>query len=75
MYGDVMEDIFDMSNVRIFKEIEKKRTMGDFSKVGLRILCYYKRSVVMLLWYRIVGISRKLESERKQMSCAQMLHI
>ena len=27
IYDEVTEDIFDMSNVRIFKEIEKK--MGD----------------------------------------------
>ena len=38
-------------------------------------LCYSKISVVMLLGYRIDGISRKLESEREKMSCAQMLHI
>ena len=65
------EDIFDMSNVRIFEEIEKNK-MGDvytlfclrsaeLSKAfGLRNLCYSKISVVMLLWYRIAGISRKL---------------
>ena len=28
------EDIFDMNNVRIFKEIEKKK------KIGMFILCY-----------------------------------
>ena len=56
----VTEDIFDMRNVRFFKEIEKKK-MGDvhtllclrsaeLSKVfGLRNLCYSKISVVMLL--------------------------
>ena len=71
------EDIFDMSNVRILKEIEKKK-MGDvytflclqsaeLSKAfGLRNVCYSKIYVVMLLWYMIAGISRKLESERKQ---------
>ena len=64
------EDIFDMSNVIIFKEVEKKE-MGDvyallclqsaeFSK-ALRNLCYSKISVVMLLGYMIAGISRKLE--------------
>ena len=70
------EDIFDMGNLRIFKEIKKKK-MGDvdtllclrsaeLSKVfGLRNLCYSKISVVLLLWYRFAGISRKLESERK----------
>ena len=26
IYDEVTEDIFDMSNVRIFKEIEKKKT-------------------------------------------------
>ena len=75
IYDDVTEDIFDMSNVSIFKEIEKKK-MGDvytllclrsaeLSKTfGLRDLCYFKISVVMLLGYRSAGISRKLESER-----------
>ena len=60
-----------MSNVRIFKEIEKKK-MGDvyilfclrsaeFSKAfGLRnLVCYSKISVLMLLGYRI-------ESERNK---------
>ena len=32
---------------------------------GLRSLCYSKTPVVMLLGYRVAGISRKLESERK----------
>ena len=80
------EDIFDISNVRIFKEIAKKK-LGDvytllcllsaeLSKVfGLRNLCYSKISVVMLLGYKIARISRKLESEQKNMPCAQMLHI
>ena len=66
-----------MGNVRIFKEIEKKR-MGDvytllffrsaeLSKAfSLRNLCYSKIAVVMLLGYRIAGISRKLESKRKK---------
>ena len=74
----MIEDVFDMSIVRIFKEIEKKK-MGDvyillclrsaeLSKVlSLRNLCYSKKAVVMLLGYRIAGISRKLESERKQL--------
>ena len=31
---------------------------------GLRNLCYSKISVVLLLGYRIAGISRKLGSER-----------
>ena len=80
------EDIFDMSYMRIFKEIEKKK-MGDvytllclppaeLSKAfGLSNQCYSKISVVMLLGYRIAGISRKFESEQKKMSCPQMLHI
>ena len=33
IYDEVTEDIFDMSNVQIFKEIEKK-------KCGMFILCY-----------------------------------
>ena len=66
------EDIFDMSNVRIFKEIEEKKWgifilcyvlgLAELSKAfGLRNLCYSKISVVMLLGYGIAGISRKLE--------------
>ena len=71
------EDIFVMSNVRIFnKEIEKKK-MGDVNTLlyrrsaelskafGLRNQCYSKISVMMPLGYRIAGSSRKLESERK----------
>ena len=59
-----------MSNVRIFdKEIEKKK-MGDVDTLlclrsaelskafGLRNLCYFKISVLMLLGYKIAGISR-----------------
>ena len=34
IYDEVTEDIFDMSNVRIFKEIGKKKWGGVF------ILCY-----------------------------------
>ena len=71
------EDIFDMSNVIFFKEIEKNK-MGDVytllclrsaelsNAFGLKNLCYSKIYVVMLLGYRIAGISRKLESERKK---------
>ena len=70
------EDIFDMSNARISKYTEKEK-MGDtytllclrtaeLSKAYvLRNLCYSKIYVMMLLGYRIAGISRKLESERK----------
>ena len=46
---------------------------GQLSSV--RNLCYSKISVVMLLGYRIAAISRKIESERKNMPYAQMLHI
>ena len=49
------EDIFDMSNVRIFKESEKKK-MGDVNTLlCLRQaeLSFSKISVVMLLGYRI----------------------
>ena len=38
---------------------------AELSKVfGLRNLCYSKISVVMLLGYRMAGISRKLESDQ-----------
>ena len=38
---------------------------AELSKAfGLRNICYSKLSVVMLLGYRIAGISRKLESEQ-----------
>ena len=81
IYDEVTEDIFDMSNVRIFKEIKKKKNgdvntllclrSAELSKAfGLRNLCYSKIYVVMLLGYRIAGISQKLESER--MPCAQI---
>ena len=74
IYDEVPEDIFDMSNVRLFKEIEKKK-IGDaytllclrsveLSKTsGLRNLCYSKIFVVMLLGYWIPETLRKLESE------------
>ena len=39
---------------------------AELSKAfGPRNLCYSKISVVVFLGYRIAGISRKLESERK----------
>ena len=42
------------------------RRSAELSKeFGLRNLCYSEISVMMLLVDRIVGISRKLESERK----------
>ena len=48
---------------------------AELSKAfGLRNLCYSKISVVKLLGYKIAEISRKLESERKNMPCAQRLH-
>ena len=77
IYDEVTEDIFDWSNVRILKEIEKKK-MGDVYTLlclrsaelnkafALRNLSYSKISVVMLLGYRVAGISRKLGSEQKQ---------
>ena len=53
---------------------------GQLSSVkafGLWNLCYSKLSVVMLLGYRIAGISQNLESEQKEniCPCAEMLHI
>ena len=40
---------------------------AELSKAfSLRNLCYSKLSVVMLPGYRIAGILRKLESERKE---------
>ena len=40
---------------------------AELSKAfGLRNICYSKISVVMLLGYRIAGISRKLESEQNK---------
>ena len=71
------DDLFYMSNVRIFlKKLKRKKTRdvyllclqsAELSKVfGLRNLCYSKISVVMLPGYKIAGISRKLESERKK---------
>ena len=70
------EDIFDMSNLRIFKEIEKINLGDGYTLLclrsavlrkafGLRNLCYSKIYVVMLLGYRNAEISRKLESEEK----------
>ena len=73
------ENIFDISNVIIFYEIEMKK-MGDaytllclrsaelIKAFGLRNLCFSKISVVMILGYRIAGISQKLKSERKKCS-------
>ena len=49
---------------------------AELSKAfGLRDQCYFKIYEVMLLGYMIAGISQKLESERNNMPCAQMLHI
>ena len=70
IYEEVTEDIFDMDNVRMFlKKLRRKKRMfilcyvfrsAELSKAfGLRNLCYSKISVVMLLGYRIAGISRK----------------
>ena len=41
----------------------------------LRNICYSKIAVVMLLGYRIAGILRKLESDKTNMPCAQILRI
>ena len=71
------EDIFDMSDVRRFKESQKKimrdvytllclRSADPSKEFGLRNLCYSKHAVVMLLGYRIAGISPKFESERNK---------
>ena len=76
------EDIFNMSNVRIFKEIEKKK-MGDaftllclpsagLSKsFGLRNLCYSIISVVHDCW----NLAKIQVRAKKNVPCAQMLHI
>ena len=70
------KDIFDMSNARIFKEIEKK--MGDvytllcmrtaeLSKAFcLRDLYYSEISDVKLLGYMMAGISRNLSWNKKK---------
>ena len=40
---------------------------AELSKAfGLRSLCYSEISVVMLLGYRMAGISQKLDSERQK---------
>ena len=66
------KDLFDMSNVICFKEIEKKighvyillcpRSAKLSKAFDLRNLCYSKISVVMPLGKRIAGIARKLEN-------------
>ena len=43
IYDEVTEDMFDMSNVRIFKEIEKKKKMEDVYKSTLLCLSSVKR--------------------------------
>ena len=45
IYDEVTEDIFDMSNVRIFNEIEKKKKMGD-----VYTLVFDQLSLVRNLW-------------------------
>ena len=69
-YDEVTEDIFDMSNMRYFKDIERDKKRGgggvytllrlwsaEFCKAfDLRNLCYSKISVVMLLEYRIAEV-------------------
>ena len=87
IYDEVTEDIFDMSNMRFLKAIEKRKNgdvytllclrSAELSKVfGLRNLCYSKKPGLMLLGYIIAGISQKLEPKRKtNMPCAHTLHI
>ena len=65
------EGIFDMINVRTLRKKLKRKKMRDVYTIlclrstelskafGLRNLCYSKVSVMMLLGYSIVGISRK----------------
>ena len=65
-----------MSNVRFLKKLKEKNEdvytllclrSAELSKAfGLRNLCYSKISVVMLLGYRVAGMSRKLELEQKK---------
>ena len=69
------EDTFDVSNVRIFKEIEKKK-IGDVytllchrsselcKVLGIGNLCYSKISVVMLRGYMISGIGNSFLQKR-----------
>ena len=62
IYDEVTEDIFDMRNVRLFKEIEKKKKGDAYTLLCLRSvelgktfvkrnLCYSKIFVVILLGY------------------------
>ena len=89
-YHEVAEGIFDMSNVRIFKEIEKQ-------KWGMFILCYvsgqlssvkrFSQGTSILLQNICSDLSmvqdgagllesRENSSQMKQyMRCVQMLHI
>ena len=49
---------------------------AELSKAfGLRNLFYSKISVVMLLGYRIAGISQKSSQNENKIPCAQLLHI
>ena len=70
IYDEVKEGIFDMINVRTLRKKLKEKMRDvytilclwstELSKAfGLRNLCYSKVSVMMLLGYSIVGISRK----------------
>ena len=72
------EDIFDMSNDRILKEMEKKRIgnvytllclrSAELSKAfALRNVCYSKISVMMLLGAK-TGVRTN-----KNMPCVQMI--
>ena len=83
IYDGVSEDIFDMSNVIFFlKKMSRKNggclyfVMFSVSRAQKGVLCYSKIYVVMLLWYRMAGISRKLESDRKQyVLCPYAAHL
>ena len=77
------EDMFDMSNVRIFQEIEKKK-MGD----AYTLLCLWSaelsrafglRNLRMLFQTsRVKGcwnLAKTRVRMKNKMPCAQMLHI
>ena len=69
IYDEVPEDIFDKSNVTFFLKKLRRKKWGMFipcSVFGQLKVKLSKISVVILPGYRIVGISRKLESERKK---------
>ena len=74
VYDEVPEDIFDISNVRIFKNggclYFVFLCSAELSKAfGLRNLSYSKVSAVMLL-----GAKTRVTT-KQNMPCVQMLHI